>query len=300
MKYHVPVLLNESVNGLSIKPEGTYVDLTFGGGGHSNLILDKLNVKGKLFSFDKDDSAIKENNLKNVNFQLIKSDFKFFDLHIRDRGIEKVDGILADLGVSSHQIDNKKRGFSYLGNGVLDMRMSTDNELSAQEVLNNYDQDSLQNILFNYGDIKNSKIIAQEIISFRNKKRIVDNEDLLMAIKNVSEKKLSYKFLSKLYQAIRIEVNDEISSLKDMLKKSVDFLKKSGRLVIISYHSIEDRLVKNFINKSSFNSDFKKDLYGKKIEFFKRINKKPIVPSREEIAFNSRSRSAKLRIGERI
>ena len=300
MKYHVPVLLNESVNGLSIKPEGTYVDLTFGGGGHSNLILDKLNVKGKLFSFDKDDSAIKENNLKNVNFQLIKSDFKFFDLHIRDRGIEKVDGILADLGVSSHQIDNKKRGFSYLGNGVLDMRMSTDNELSAEEVLNNYDQDSLQNILCNYGDIKNSKIIAQEIISFRNKKRIVDNEDLLMAIKNVSEKKLSYKFLSKLYQAIRIEVNDEISSLKEMLKKSVDFLKKSGRLVIISYHSIEDRLVKNFINKSSFNSDFKKDLYGKKIEFFKRINKKPIVPSREEIAFNSRSRSAKLRIGERI
>tara|TARA_B100002019_G_C21270631_1_gene602037 strand:+ start:450 stop:1352 length:903 start_codon:yes stop_codon:yes gene_type:complete len=300
MKYHVPVLLNESVNGLSIKPEGTYVDLTFGGGGHSNLILDKLNVKGKLFSFDKDDSAIKENNLKNVNFQLIKSDFKFFDLHIRDRGIEKVDGILADLGVSSHQIDNKKRGFSYLGNGVLDMRMSTDNELSAEEVLNNYDQDSLQNILFNYGDIKNSKIIAQEIISFRNKKRIVDNEDLLMAIKNVSEKKLNYKFLSKLYQAIRIEVNDEISSLKEMLKKSVDFLKKSGRLVIISYHSIEDRLVKNFINKSSFNSDFKKDLYGKKIEFFKRINKKPIVPSREEIAFNSRSRSAKLRIGERI
>lgn len=300
MKYHVPVLLNESVNGLSIKPEGTYVDLTFGGGGHSNLILDKLNVKGKLFSFDKDDSAIKENNLKNVNFQLIKSDFKFFDLHIRDKGIEKVDGILADLGVSSHQIDNKKRGFSYLGNGVLDMRMATDNELSAEEVLNNYDQDSLQNILFNYGDIKNSKIIAQEIISFRNKKRIVDNEDLLMAIKNVSEKKLSYKFLSKLYQAIRIEVNDEISSLKEMLKKSVDFLKKSGRLVIISYHSIEDRLVKNFINKSSFNSDFKKDLYGKKIEFFKRINKKPIVPSREEIAFNSRSRSAKLRIGERI
>ena len=300
MKYHVPVLLNESVNGLSIKPEGTYVDLTFGGGGHSNLILDKLNVKGKLFSFDKDDSAIKKNNLKNVNFQLIKSDFKFFDLHIRDRGIEKVDGILADLGVSSHQIDNKKRGFSYLSNGVLDMRMSTDNELSAEEVLNNYDQDSLQNILFNYGDIKNSKIIAQEIISFRNKKRIVDNEDLLMAIKNVSEKKLSYKFLSKLYQAIRIEVNDEISSLKEMLKKSVDFLKKSGRLVIISYHSIEDRLVKNFINKSSFNSDFKKDLYGKKIEFFKRINKKPIVPSREEIAFNSRSRSAKLRIGERI
>ena len=300
MKYHVPVLLNESVNGLSIKPEGTYVDLTFGGGGHSNLILDKLNLKGKLFSFDKDDSAIKENNFKNINFQLIKSDFKFFDLHISDRGIEKVDGILADLGVSSHQIDNKKRGFSYLGNGVLDMRMSKDSELSAEEVLNNYDQDRLQNIFFNYGDIKNSKIIAQEIISYRNKKRIKDNEDLLMAIKGVSEKKLSYKFLSKLYQAIRIEVNDEISSLREMLKKSVNFLKKSGRLVIISYHSIEDRLVKNFINKSSFNSDFKKDLYGKKIEFFKKINKKPIVPSREEIAFNSRSRSAKLRIGERI
>ena len=300
MKYHVPVLLNESINGLSIKPEGTYVDLTFGGGGHSKLILEKLNLNGKLFSFDTDDAAIKENSLVNNNFHLIKSNFKFFDLHIKERGINKVDGILADLGVSSHQIDNKERGFSYIGNNRLDMRMSTKNDLSAEEVLNNYDQDSLQNILFEYGDIKNSKIIAREIISYRNKKRIRNNEDLLKAIQNISEKKLSYKFLSKLYQAIRIEVNDEINSLREMLEKSVDFLNRSGRLVIISYHSIEDRLVKNFINKSSFNSDYNKDLYGQKIEFFKSINKKPIIPTDEEIDLNSRSRSAKLRIGERL
>ena len=300
MKYHVPVLLNESVNGLSIKPSGTYVDLTFGGGGHSKLILDKLNLTGKLFSFDTDNSAINENKIKKENFFLIQSNFKFFDLHIKERGINKVDGILADLGVSSHQIDNKERGFSYIGNNRLDMRMSTKNDLSAEEVLNNYDQDSLQNILFEYGDIKNSKIIAREIISYRNKKRISNNEDLLKAIQNISEKKLSYKFLSKLYQAIRIEVNDEINSLREMLEKSVDFLNRSGRLVIISYHSIEDRLVKNFINKSSFNSDYNKDLYGQKIEFFKSINKKPIIPTDEEIDLNSRSRSAKLRIGERL
>ena len=300
MKYHVPVLLNESVNGLSIKPSGTYVDLTFGGGGHSKLILDKLNLTGKLFSFDTDNSAINENKIKKENFFLIQSNFKFFDLHIKERGINKVDGILADLGVSSHQIDNKERGFSYIGNNRLDMRMSTKNDLSAEEVLNNYDQDSLQNILFEYGDIKNSKIIAREIISYRNKKRIRNNEDLLKAIQNISEKKLSYKFLSKLYQAIRIEVNDEINSLREMLEKSVDFLNRSGRLVIISYHSIEDKLVKNFINKSSFNSDYNKDLYGQKIEFFKSINKKPIIPTDEEIDLNSRSRSAKLRIGERL
>ena len=300
MKYHVPVLLNESINGLSIKPEGTYVDLTFGGGGHSKLILEKLNLNGKLFSFDTDDAAIKENSLVNNNFHLIKSNFKFFDLHIKEKGISKVDGILADLGVSSHQIDNKKRGFSYMGDHKLDMRMSVQNEISAEQVLNNYDEDSLQNILFKYGDIKNSKIIAKEIITYRNKKKIISNNDLLDAIRNISEKKLSYKFLSKLYQAIRIEVNDEINSLKEILKTSVDFLNSSGRLVVISYHSIEDRLVKNFINKSNFDSDFKKDLYGKKIEFFKRINKKPIVPSEEEKKKNSRSRSAKLRIGERL
>ena len=300
MKYHVPVLLNESVNGLSIKPEGTYIDLTFGGGGHSKLILEKLNLNGKLFSFDTDDTAIKENSLANKNFHLIKSNFKFFDLHIKERGVSKVDGILADLGVSSHQIDNKKRGFSYMGDHKLDMRMSAQNEISAEQILNNYDEESLQNILYKYGDIKNSKIIAKEIVTYRNKKKIISNYDLLDAIRNISEKKLSYKFLSKLYQAIRIEVNDEINSLKEILKTSVEFLNSSGRLVVISYHSIEDRLVKNFINKSSFDSDFKKDLYGKKIEFFKRINKKPIVPSEEEKKNNSRSRSAKLRIGERL
>ena len=233
-------------------------------------------------------------------FRSIKSNFKFFDFHIKERGIEKVDGILADLGVSSYQIDNKKRGFSYIGDNNLDMRMSSDNELTAEIVLNSYDQDKLQKVLYDYGDISNSKLIAKHIIEYRKKKSIKKNSDLFDSLKNIFSKNLSYKFLSKFFQAIRIEVNDEINSLKEMLIKSVNYLNISGRLVIISYHSIEDRLVKNFINKSSFESDFNKNLYGQKIEFFKSLTKKPIIPSNEEKKINPRSRSAKLRIGEKI
>ena len=300
MKYHVPVLLNESIKGLSIKPEGIYVDLTFGGGGHSKLILKKLSKKGKLFSFDTDKDAIKNNPISQGNFELIQSNFKFFDNHLKSKGIDRVDGILADLGISSHQIDNSERGFSYKGDYLLDMRMSKEIKLSAEDVINDYEKSNLKKILFNYGDIKNSGSIVDKIINYRNKKRIKKNSDLIEILNQIFGKRVSFKFLSKFYQAIRIEVNDEINSLKEILKKSVEFLNSSGRLVVISYHSIEDRLVKNFINKSSFDSDFKKDLYGKKIEFFKRINKKPIVPSEEEKKNNSRSRSAKLRIGERL
>ncbi len=300
MEYHVPVLLNESINGLSIKPGGTYIDLTYGGGGHSKNILDKIGNEGTLISFDNDFDALNNNSVRNENFFLIKSNFKFFDFHIKDIGIEKVDGILADLGVSSYQIDNKQRGFSYIGDNNLDMRMSSDNELTAEIVLNSYDQDKLQKILYDYGDISNSKLIAKHIIEYRKKKYIKKNSDLFDSLKNIFSKNLSYKFLSKFFQAIRIEVNDEINSLKEMLIKSVNYLNSSGRLVIISYHSIEDRLVKNFINKSSFESDFNKNLYGQKIEFFKSLTKKPIIPSNEEKKINPRSRSAKLRIGEKI
>lgn len=300
MEYHVPVLLDESINGLSIKPGGTYIDLTFGGGGHSKNILDRIGNEGTLISFDNDFDALNNNLIRNENFFLIKSNFKFFDFHIKERGIEKVDGILADLGVSSYQIDNKKRGFSYIGDNNLDMRMSSDNELTAEIVLNSYDQDKLQKVLYDYGDISNSKLIAKHIIEYRKKKSIKKNSDLFDSLKNIFSKNLSYKFLSKFFQAIRIEVNDEINSLKEMLIKSVNYLNISGRLVIISYHSIEDRLVKNFINKSSFESDFNKNLYGQKIEFFKSLTKKPIIPSNEEKKINPRSRSAKLRIGEKI
>ena len=300
MKYHVPVLLNESIKGLSIKPEGTYIDLTFGGGGHSKLILEKLNSKGKLFSFDTDTDAIKNNPISQDNFELINSNFKFFDLYLKKKGIHEVDGILADLGISSYQIDNSERGFSYKGDYLLDMRMNNEMDLSAEDILNDYDKKDLQNILFNYGDIKNSRSIAENIVHFRSNKRIKKNSDLIEILNKIFDKKVSFKFLSKLYQAIRIEVNDEINSLKEMLKKTINHLKNKGRLVIISYHSIEDRLVKNFINKSNFLPDYEKDLYGKKVEFFKRINKKPLTPTFEEVKENPRSRSAKLRIGEKI
>ena len=300
MKYHVPVLLNESIKGLSIKPEGTYVDLTFGGGGHSKLILEKLNSKGKLFSFDTDTDAIKNNPISQDNFELINSNFKFFDFYLKKKGIHEVDGILADLGISSYQIDNSERGFSYKGDYLLDMRMNNEMDLSAEDILNDYDKKDLQNILFNYGDIKNSRSIAENIVHFRSSKRIKKNSDLIEILYKIFNKKVSFKFLSKLYQAIRIEVNDEINSLKEMLKKTINHLNNRGRLVIISYHSIEDRLVKNFINKSNFLPDYEKDLYGKKIEFFKRINKKPLTPTFEEVKENPRSRSAKLRIGEKI
>ena len=299
MRYHVPVLLNESIKGLSIKPNGTYLDLTFGGGGHSRSILKKL-IKGSLISFDSDLDAININNISNSNFEVIHSNFKFFDLHIQDRGINSVDGIFADLGVSSYQIDSYNRGFTYKGKTELDMRMNKENDLCAKRVLNEYSLEQLDNILHQYGEISNSKKIAEKIINHREKKLIKYNSDFVNLLNTIFQKKIGYKLLSKFFQAIRIEVNDELNTLKEMLIKTVDSLNKGGRLVIISYHSLEDRLVKNFINKSNFSSDFKKNLFGVKQQFFKKINKKPIIPQDDEIKNNPRSRSAKLRIGEKL
>ena len=301
MNYHVPVLLNESISGLSIKPTGTYIDLTFGGGGHTKYILKLLEKKGKLFSFDTDTDSFKINSInENNNFEFIDSNFRYFDLHLKQRGIKKVDGIFADLGVSSHQIDVLSRGFSYKGKAELDMRMNLNNKKNAQTILNDYGESDLDKIFFNYGDFKNSRLIAKKIVEYRKKKKIKYNSDLIEILNNLFDKNVNYKFLSRLFQSIRIEVNDEINALKEMLLKSKDFLKIKGRLVIISYHSIEDRIVKNFINKSNFDSTFKTDFYGNKQIFFKSINKKPLVPSEDEIKINSRSRSAKLRIGELI
>ena len=301
MNYHVPVLLNESISGLSIKPTGTYIDLTFGGGGHTNYILKLLEKKGKLFSFDTDTDSFKINAINgNNNFEFIDSNFRYFDLHLRQRGIKKVDGIFADLGVSSHQIDVLSRGFSYKGKAELDMRMNSNNKKNAQTILNDYDESDLDKVFYNYGDFKNSRLIAKNIVEYRKNKKIKYNSDLIEILNNLFHKNVNYKFLSRLFQSIRIEVNDEINALKEMLLKSKDFLKIKGRLVIISYHSIEDRIVKNFINKSNFDSTFKTDFYGNKQIFFKSINKKPLVPSEKEIKINPRSRSAKLRIGELI
>ena len=299
MRYHVPVLLNESIKGLSIKPNGTYLDLTFGGGGHSRGILKEL-VKGNLISFDSDLDAININDISNDNFEVIHSNFKFFDLHIKERGINSVDGIFADLGVSSYQIDSDNRGFTYKGKTELDMRMNKKNDLCAKIVLNEYNLEHLNDILYQYGEISNSKKIAEKIINHRQKKFIKYNSDFVNLLNTIFQKKIGYKLLSKFFQAIRIEVNDELNTLKQMLIKTVNSLNKGGRLVIISYHSLEDRLVKNFINKSNFGSDYKKNLFGIKQQFFKRINKKPIIPQDYEIKNNPRSRSAKLRIGEKL
>ena len=299
MRYHVPVLLNESIKGLSIKPNGTYLDLTFGGGGHSRGILKEL-VKGNLISFDSDLDAININDISNDNFEVIHSNFKFFDLHIKERGIKGVDGIFADLGVSSYQIDSDNRGFTYKGKTELDMRMNKKNDLCAKIVLNEYNSEHLNDILYQYGEISNSKKIAEKIINHRQKKFIKYNSDFVNLLNTIFQKKIGYKLLSKFFQAIRIEVNDELNTLKQMLIKTVNSLNKGGRLVIISYHSLEDRLVKNFINKSNFGSDYKKNLFGIKQQFFKRINKKPIIPQDYEIKNNPRSRSAKLRIGEKL
>ena len=222
MKYHVPVLLKESIEGLSIKPKGTYLDLTFGGGGHSAKILEKLSDGGKLLSFDTDEDAFLRNKINNKKIELVKSNFKFFDNHIKQRGIQKVDGILADLGVSSYQIDKKQRGFTYQGKTKMDMRMNTKDSIDAIEIINTYDQEKLEDIFFKYGDIQKPKKIVKEIIKERQKKKIVDNTDFVEVLNNIFKTNISFKLLSKFFQAIRIEVNDEINSLKIMLKKSAN------------------------------------------------------------------------------
>ena len=224
MKYHVPVLLNESINGLSIKPEGTYIDLTFGGGGHSKSILEKLNDRGRLISFDIDSDAIRLNRIVRKNFEIIESNFKFFDLHIEERGIKKVDGIFADLGISSYQIDNLKRGFSYKGKTELDMRMNKRNNLCAKKIVNEYDKEKLENIFFEYGEISNNKKIVKKIIEYRKDKKIKYNSDFVNLLNEIFNKEISFKLLSRIFQAIRIEVNDEIIALREMLTKSIDYL----------------------------------------------------------------------------
>ena len=301
MDYHIPVMLKESINGLNIKPDGIYVDLTFGGGGHSKFILQKLSSNGSLFAFDVDKDVIKNlEKIKNKSFHFIKSNFRFFRNHLNENGLSKVDGILADLGISSHQINSNQRGFTFKGDEKLDMRMNNDLEFNAIDLLNTYNKDQLINIFSIYGEIKNSKQLANSIVRLRRKKKIEKTIDLIGIINPFSKKNREEKYYAKVFQAIRIEINDEINSLKDLLLQSKISLNKKGRLVVISYHSLEDRLVKNFINKGNFIGEVEKDFYGNQIRVFKSISKKPIIPSKKEIIKNPRSRSAKLRIGEII
>jgi 16S rRNA (cytosine1402-N4)-methyltransferase len=298
MVYHNPVLLNECIKGLSIKPEGIYVDVTFGGGGHSKSILSKLNG-GKLFAFDQDESA-NANVLNQAGFKLINTNFRHLKNFLKMEGVIKIDGLLADLGVSSHQFDVAERGFSTRHDGQLDMRMSVNSNLSAKDVVNDYLEADLANVLYKYGELRNSRRIANKIVIAREISRINTTSELIDVISDLSPEKFRNQFLARVFQAIRIEVNDEITNLKEMLLSAVELLNPDGRLVVLSYHSLEDRLVKNLVKKGNFEGEVEKDFFGIPIKKLKEINSKVIVASDYEIKENSRARSAKLRIAEKI
>lgn len=297
--YHNPVMLIESIEGLSIISGGIYADVTFGGGGHSKEILNRLDENGKLFAFDQDDDAL-ANVPDDSRFMLINHNFRYLKNFLKLYNAYPVDGIIADLGISSHQIDVAERGFSIRFNGELDLRMNQNQGKSAKDVVNNYTVDELKKIFKEYGELQNAWKIANAIINYRTDKIIENTEDLKTAVSNCLPKHLENKMLAMIFQAIRIEVNEELDVLKEMLLQTVDSLKPGGRLVVISYHSLEDRLVKNFMKSGNFEGDIKKDFYGNVISPFKVISKKAIVPQADEIERNTRSRSAKLRIAERV
>lgn len=294
-------MLQECLEGLNIKPDGKIVDVTFGGGGHSNEILKSLGNNGKLVAFDQDEAAKDNLPANDERFIFIDQNFEFIKNHLQYQELIPVDGILADLGVSSYQFDTDERGFSYrFDDAILDMRMDKTNSLTAISVLNNYPEEQLADVFYQYGELNNSRKIAKQIISARTQKKIETVIDLKNALEKFAPKFKDYKFWSQVFQALRIEVNRELEVLKSLLIQSKDILKKDGRLVVMSYHSLEDRLVKNFINTGNFNGETEKDFYGNIIRPFNPITRKAITPSDEELKLNPRSRSAKLRIAERI
>lgn len=298
MEYHNPVLLRESVDGLNIKPDGVYVDVTFGGGGHSKEILSRLGNGGKLFAFDQDNDA-KRNVIDDERFTLIPQNFRFIKRYLRFHGIKKVDGILADLGVSSHQFDEAARGFSTRFDAALDMRMNQTGELSAYEVVNNYDEEKLSDVLFQYGELRNAKAIAKKIIEKRSEQPIKTSFELKEVLSQFIPKAKEHKVLAQIFQGIRIEVNQEIEVLKEFLLQTPELLNDGGRLSVISYHSLEDRLVKRFIRDGLFEGQPEKDFFGNINVPLKKVGGL-IVPTSKEIKENNRARSAKLRIATKI
>jgi len=299
MDYHVPVLLNESVDGLDIKPDGVYVDVTFGGGGHSREILKRLGRKGRLISFDQDKDAL-QNLIKDKRFIFVNHNFRFLANFIRHHGFEKVDGILGDLGVSSHHFDDETRGFSFRFEGELDMRMNQGKPFKASEIVNGYAKTDLSRIFSLYGEVKNAGKLAWTIEQNRAEKPIVTIQDFIELIKPCMPKYNENKYLAKVFQALRIEVNREMVVLREFLEQVPDVLKEGGRLSVITYHSLEDRLVKNFIKTGNVEgAEAEKDFFGNVQTPLKAVGKKFIVPDAEEIERNSRARSAKLRVAER-
>lgn len=297
--YHVPVMLHECIEALDIKPDGIYVDVTFGGGGHSREILKKLGSKGRLIAFDQDPDAIK-NAIDDERFVLVHQNFRFLKNCLRLQGMKEVDGILADLGVSSHQFDDASRGFSIRFDADLDMRMDQVSDLDARKVVNTYSEDELHRIFGMYGEVQNAKSLAKTIVTARLSKPINTIAELKETIKKLVPKGKEHKYHAQVFQALRIEVNKELDALQEFLTQSPLVLKEGGRLVVMSYHSLEDRLVKNFMLKGKFRGEVEKDFYGNEIKPFRVLTRKAITASEEEVKNNNRARSAKLRVAEKI
>lgn len=298
MDYHNPVLLQETVDGLNIKEDGVYVDVTFGGGGHSKEILKRLGPNGKLLAFDQDQDAL-ENTIDDSRFTLIPENFRYIKRFLRFHGLKQVDGILGDFGVSSHQFDVAERGFSTRFESTLDMRMNQSDSLSAYHVVNDYSEEELRQVLWQYGELRNAPKIAETIVAERGVKKIKTSEHLKEVLAPFLPQHKAHKILAQIYQAIRIEVNQEIEVLKEFLLQTENLLPSGGRISLISYHSLEDRLVKRFIRNGLFEGEPEKDMYGNFEVPFKKVGGL-IIPSKEEIKLNNRARSAKLRIGVKV
>ena len=297
--YHVPVLLRESIDGLGIKPDGVYVDVTFGGGGHSREILRRLGKEGHLYSFDQDEDAEK-NILDDDRFTFVRSNFRFLRNWMRYYGEEQIDGLLADLGVSSHHFDDETRGFSFRFDAPLDMRMNKRAGMTAADILNNYSEEQLADIFYIYGELKNARKIAATIVRARNDRNILTTGDLLQVTEGLLPREREKKDAAKLFQALRIEVNHEMEALKEMLNGAKELLCEGGRLSVITYHSLEDRIVKNIMKAGNAEGKVEQDFFGRTVAPFRQVVNKVITPDDEEQQRNPRSRSAKLRIAEKV
>lgn len=300
MNYHVPVMLQECLEGLNIRPGGIYVDLTFGGGGHSRAILDEMEG-GALYAFDQDEDARKvAEDIQDEKFNFIFSNFRYLKRYMKLSGVTQVDGILADLGVSSHQINVPERGFSTRFDANLDMRMDQGASVTAGKILNEYPETDLHKIFGMYGEVKNAKTLAGAVVAERSRKPIETINQFKKVLDQLAPRGREFKYYAQVFQALRIEVNNELKVLEEMLVQSLEVLKPGGRLVVMSYHSLEDRLVKNFFNMGKFSGEVEKDFFGNQLRPLRLINKKPITPGEEELKVNNRSRSAKLRIAEKL
>lgn len=299
-EYHVPVLLKQSVDGMDVKPESICVDVTFGGGGHSREILSRLGNGGLLFSFDQDEDAV-ENAIDDKRFVFVRSNFRYLKNFLKYHGVESVDSVLADLGVSSHHFDASERGFSFRFEDIdLDMRMNQQSKKTAATVLNDYSEEELADVFYLYGELKQARRIASAIVRKRQEQKFEKISDFLEVMEQFSKKEKEKKIFAQAFQALRIEVNEEMEALKEMLQQTQDVLKEGGRVSVITYHSLEDRLVKNFFKTGNFEGRLDKDFYGNINSPFRLVNNKVIIPSDEELVVNPRSRSAKLRIAEKI